>query len=403
MRVEQEVEIAVVGAGVTGLAMALALARGGADVTLLAAGPLPTGSARAPDGRTAALLMPAIGLLTRLGVFDPTGLGAEPLYRLRIVGGGTGGPESTALTFDAAELGLDAFGWNVPNAALAARLAAAVSRTAAITVHAGAPLETVTEAGDRLQLEAGDTRLAARLVIGADGRDSVVRETAGIPTTERDHGQTAIVCRFAHARPHRNTSTELHRKGGPFTMVPLPGRNSSLVWVDRTGESEARLDLDDDAFRAAMAPLAEPWLGAIGALSRRHAFPIRARLAKSLTAPRRALVGEAAHVMSPLGAQGLNLSLRDVATLADLLATRPDDLDRSGDPGDPALLAAYAEARAVDVKARFWGIDTLNRLVLQSPPPFRLASSLALGLLDRLPPARRALMQGLMEAVPGGL
>ncbi len=402
MPVKQDVEIAVVGAGVTGLAMALAAARHGAEVALLAAGPLPatprpSGRAAAADGRTAALLMPAIGLLTRLGVFDPTGLGAEPLYRLRIVGGGTGGPEGTALTFDAAELGMDAFGWNVPNATLASSLAAAVGRTADITVHAGAPLQNVTETPDRLLLEAGDTRLAARLVIGADGRASVVRETAGIATTERDHGQTAIVCRFAHTKPHRNVSTELHRKGGPFTMVPLPGRNSSLVWVDRTAESEARLDLDDDAFREAMAPLAEPWLGAIGALSKRHAFPIRARLAKSLTAPRRGLVGEAAHVMSPLGAQGLNLSLRDVATLAELLATRP------GDPGDPALLAAYAEARATDVKARFWGIDTLNRLVLASPPPFRLASSLALGLLDRLPPARRALMQGMMEAVPGGL
>ncbi|MEZ5857414.1 MAG: FAD-dependent oxidoreductase [Geminicoccaceae bacterium] len=402
MPFEQDVEIAVVGAGITGLAMALALARAdagtGAEVALLAAAPLPTSRAEAADGRTAALLMPAIGLLTRLGVFDPTGLGAEPLYRLRIVGGsGKGAAEGTALTFDAAELGMEAFGWNIPNATLAARLAAAVGRTAGIAVHAGAPLQNVTEAGDRLLLEAGDTRLAARLVIGADGRDSVVRETAGITTTQRDHGQTAIVCRFAHTKPHRNISTELHRQGGPFTMVPLPGRNSSLVWVDRTAESEARLDLDDDAFREAMAPLAEPWLGPIGALSRRHAYPIRARLAKALTAPRRALVGEAAHVMSPLGAQGLNLSLRDVATLAGLLAAHP------GDPGDPALLAAYAEARAVDIKARFWGIDTLNHMVMQSLPPFRLASSLALGLLDRLPPARRALMQGMMEGVPDGL
>jgi 2-octaprenyl-6-methoxyphenol hydroxylase len=140
-----------------------------------------------------------------------------------------------------------------------------------------------------------------------------------------------------------------------------------------------------------MAEHAVPWLGAIGAVSVRHAYPIRARLAKALTAPRRILVGEAAHVMSPLGAQGLNLSLRDVATLAALLGTHP------GDPGDDDLLAAYAAARGMDVKSRFWGIDTLNMLVKGNLPPFRQASSLAFGLLDRLPPARRLLMQGLMQ------
>ncbi len=395
MKVEAEVDIAVVGAGITGLAMALALARHGARLALLAAGPLPTREGEAADGRTAALLQPAIDLLSRQGVFDPVGLGAEPLYRLRIVGGGRFGTEGTALTFDAAELGMEAFGWNVPNATLATRLARAVQRTGNITVHAPAALEGVVEDTGRLLLAAGDTRLAARLVIGADGRHSVVRGTAGINTTERDHRQSAIVCRFAHGRPHRNVSTELHRKGGPFTMVPLPGRNSSLVWVDRTDISEARLHLDDEAFRATMAPLAEPWLGAIGEVSKRHAFPIRACLARRLTAPRRALIGEAAHVMSPLGAQGLNLSLRDVATLAGLLAAH------QGDPGDPALLEAYARARARDIKTRFWGIDTLNHLVMRSLPPFRLASSLALGLLDSLPPARRALMHGLMEGVPG--
>jgi 2-octaprenyl-6-methoxyphenol hydroxylase len=221
----------------------------------------------------------------------------------------------------------------------------------------------------------------------------VVRETAAIATTERNRGQTAIVCRFAHSRPHRNVSTELHRKGGPFTMVPLPGRNSSLVWVDTDERSTERLGLDDARFLAAMAEHAEPWLGAVSDVSVRHAYPIRARLAKALTAPRRALVGEAAHVMSPLGAQGLNLSLRDVATLAGLLASH------DGDPGDDDLLDAYASARSTDVKARFWGVDTLNYLVKGSLPPFRQASSLAFGLLDRLPPARKLLMQGLMQGV----
>lgn len=386
----REIDIVVVGGGVTGMAMTLALARRGRPVTLLAAGPLPTAAAgRTADGRTAALLQPAIDLLTRLGVFDPPALGAEPLFRLRIVN--QADPAAPSFTFDAAEIGLEAFGWNIPNAALAARLAAAVGREQRVTVLDRAPLAAVVETRDRLELRAGSERLAARLVIGADGRDSLVRETAGIHVTDRDRGQTAIVCRFAHARPHRNVSTELHKKGGPFTMVPLPGRNSSLVWVDSDARSTERLALDDAGFRAAMSELAEPWLGAIGAVSVRHAYPIRARLAQALTAPRRALVGEAAHVMSPLGAQGLNLSLRDVATLADLLA------GHAGDPGEDSLLAAYAAARATDVKTRFWGIDTLNLLVKTSLPPYRRASSLALGLLGELPPARRLLMQGLMQ------
>ncbi len=386
----REIDIVVVGGGVAGMAMTLALARRGRPVTLLAAGPLPTAAAGRPaDGRTAALLQPAIELLTRLGVFDPPALGAEPLFRLRIVN--QADPAAPSFTFDAAEIGLEAFGWNIPNAALAARLAAAVEREQRVTVLDRAPLAAVVETRDRLELRAGSERLAARLVIGADGRDSLVRETAGIHVTDRDRGQTAVVCRFAHARPHRNVSTELHKKGGPFTMVPLPGRNSSLVWVDSDARSTARLALDDAGFRAAMSELAEPWLGAIGAVSVRHAYPIRARLAQALTAPRRALVGEAAHVMSPLGAQGLNLSLRDVATLADVLA------GHDGDPGDDSLLAAYAAARETDVKTRFWGIDTLNLLVKTSLPPYRRASSLALGLLGELPPARRLLMQGLMQ------
>lgn len=389
---ERPVEIAVVGAGITGMAMALSLARHGAEVSLLAAGTLPAPrTERSGDGRTAALMQPAIELLTRLGVFDPPSLGAEPLYRLRIVS--ADGGEATSITFDAAEIGLEAFGWNIPNAGLAARLAAAIRREPKITLYEGAALGSVAETRDRLILRAGGTLLAARLVIGADGRDSVVRETAAIGTTERNRGQTAIVCRFAHSRPHRNVSTELHRKGGPFTMVPLPGRNSSLVWVDTDSRSTERLALGDAAFLAAMAEHAEPWLGAVSDVSVRHAYPIRARLAKALTAPRRALVGEAAHVMSPLGAQGLNLSLRDVATLAGLLR------DHAGDPGNDTLLEAYASARTTDVKARFWGVDTLNLLVKGSLPPFRQASSLAFGLLDRLPPARKLLMQGLMQGV----
>ncbi len=387
---ESLVEIAVVGAGITGMSMALALARGGVEPTLLSAGPLPGPTAdQPPDGRTAALLQPAIDLLTRLGVFEPVGLGAEPLYRLRIVN--LADKSAPSITFDAAEIGLEAFGWNIPNATLAASLAAAIGREPRITVLEDAPLSSVVETRDRLLLRAGRERLAARLVIGADGRNSVVRETAAIGTTDKDRGQTAVVCRFAHAKPHRNISTELHKKGGPFTMVPLPGRQSSLVWVDTDALSAERLAMDEAAFRAAMAEHATPWLGEIGTVSVRHAYPIRARLAKSLTAPRRALVGEAAHVMSPLGAQGLNLSLRDVAALATLLA------NHTGDPGCDRLLDAYAEARDMDVKMRFWGVDTLNMLVKGSLPPFRQASSLALGLLDRLPPARRVLMQGLMQ------
>jgi 2-octaprenyl-6-methoxyphenol hydroxylase len=389
---ERPVEIVVVGAGITGMAMALALARQDAEVTLLAAGALPGPLSRRPsDGRTAALMQPAIELLTRLGVFDPAGLGAEPLYRLRIVSERDG--DGPSITFDAAEIGHDAFGWNVPNASLVAKLAAAVRREPRITLCHDAALTSVVETHDRLILRGGGTRLAARLVIGADGRDSVVRETAAIGTTERDRGQTAIVCRFAHSRPHRNISTELHRKGGPFTMVPLPGRTSSLVWVDTDSRSSERLGLDDTRFLAAMEEHAEPWLGEVSDVSVRHAYPIRARLAKALTAPRRALIGEAAHVLSPLGAQGLNLSLRDVATLAGLLR------DHLGDPGDDDLLDAYADARKADIKARFWGVDTLNVLVKGSLPPFRQASSLAFGLLDRLPPARRLLMQGLMQGV----
>jgi 2-octaprenyl-6-methoxyphenol hydroxylase len=392
-----ECQAAVVGGGIVGLAAALALARAGASVVLVDRGRPGAGPVVGSDGRTAALLQPAIDFLEELGVWQAVASGSAPLRRLRIVDQGQDqhGAGSGEVVFEAKEIGESEFGFNLANHDLRRALGEAAARDPAIRLLWGEGVCRIRASRAMAHLELADGgEVRCALVVGADGRDSSVRRAARIAEQRFDYRQMALTCNFAHARDHGDCSTELHRPGGPFTMVPMTGNRSSLVWVERTAEAERLRSLGDDAFATELERVAAPWVGPVREVTGRHGYPLTGVLARRLVAPRVALVGEAAHVLSPIGAQGLNLSLRDVDAIAALVASA---LARRTDIGDPELLAAYERRRMPDVRARFLTVDGLNRAVASDMELVRAARGMGLRLVGAVPPLRRSLMRAMMR------
>lgn len=377
------VTIAVVGAGPVGLAAALLLADTGYDVALIAPAAPP------PDRRTSALMAGSVALMEKLGVWPALVTDASPLRTMRIVDGTGRLVRAPEVAFEASEIGLPAFGYNVANSALVAALERAVATRGVKRVDALAEGVAFDDAGLTITLSTGDT-VAARLAIAADGRRSKLREAAGIATEQWSYPQAALVCNLAHSLPHGDASTEFHTARGPFTLVPLAGNRSSLVWVDTPAESQRRLALSEEAVAAEIEERSASILGTVTVEGRRQVFPLAGMSVRRFAASRVMLVGEAAHLFPPIGAQGLNLGYRDVAALGDVLS------GPVADPGDTAHLGAYDRARRVDVMTRTAAVDALNRTLLSDFLPVSALRGLGLFLIDRVPPLRRlAMRQGV--------
>jgi 2-octaprenyl-6-methoxyphenol hydroxylase len=387
-----DIDIAVVGTGPAGLATALALAHGGSRVALIGPAPLPR-SGQSLDTRTAALLESSIDMLKALGAWKALLPHAAPLKAIRIIDATGSLFRAPDVEFRASELGLDAFGYNIANSVLVDVLYAKAAGSVAALYPAN--VERVELAPSHVRLSTQGAQISARLVAGADGRNSICRRAAGIAASEQAYGQAAIATSFTHRAPHRGVSIELHRQGGSITTVPLTDpAASSVIWIDDTEEIAAVMRLDAVAFAAALQDRLEGLLGQVGEVGARAQFPVTRLAAETLAGRRTALVGEAAHILPPIGAQGLNLGLRDAATLADCVAVA---LAHSGDQGSDDVLAAYDRARKVDVLTRTYGIDLLSRSLLSGFLPLQAARGIVSHGLNTLPPLRRLVMRiGMM-------
>lgn len=377
-------DVAVVGAGPAGLALALGLARADVPTALV------TGPARGADHRTTALLDGSVRILKDFGVWDEVAPKAAPLRDMRIVDATRRLVRAPEVTFRSAEIDLDAFGYNLANDDLRLGLLKAAEAEPALAIFRTslAGLEVGADAA-RLTLE-DDTALSARLVAAADGRGSRVREACGISMRRREYPQVAFTATVRHARPHEDTSTEFHTETGPFTLVPLPGNRSSIVCVVDDREAVRLIGLPDAELARELEARCASVLGAFEMEAGRGAFPLAAETARRLTAPRVALTAEAAHIMPPIGAQGLNLGLRDAGALVALVA---EATARGRDPGEAALLERFEAARRRDIEARMAAVDLLNRSLLSEFLPVQSARGLGLYLLDRVGPLRRAVMR----------
>jgi 2-octaprenyl-6-methoxyphenol hydroxylase len=387
MKDDANLAVAVVGGGPAGLAAALALARQGVKVAVIAP------QAGTPDNRTAALFTSSLQLLRSLGAWADCSTSSEPIKAIRIIDDMGALLRAPEVLFPASEVGLDILGYNIPNAVLTRALRRQVQAASTITFHetAAAHIDIEPAFAD-LQLADG-TRLSARVVIGADGRKSLCRSAAGIGTRAWAYEQSALTCTFAHQRAHNGISTEFHRPAGPLTVVPLPGQFSALVWVDRPAIAQRLARLEETAFRRALEARLQGLLGPIAEIGPRGVFPLSGLVAETAARNRVALVGEAAHVIPPIGAQGLNLGLRDAALIADCIG---DAVRLGGDIGGAQTLEAYARARRLDVATRVWSIDVLNRTLISGFLPVQLLRGLGLHALKTIGPLRRlAIREGL--------
>lgn len=381
--------VVVAGTGPAGLIAALAFANEGFRVSLV--GP----PVRADDRRTTAVMMPALEFLGRLGLRARLEAEGAPLRTMRIVDGTSRLLRSPTVSFRAGEIGEDAFGLNVPNVALNRILGEAVESDARITWTRSIVERWALDDETATAILPDGATLTGSLVVAADGRASPARDAAGINVTTRDWPQSALVLNFGHTRPHGNISTELHTETGPFTQVPLPGDRSSLVWVLRPETAAELAALDDAALSRRVEDRMQSMLGRVTVEPGRQVYPLSAVVALSHAKNRVALVGEAAHVFPPIGAQGLNLGIRDVSDLVGIAAQNADD------PGSERAMKAYASRRRPDILARTGAVTLLNLSLLSDMLPAQFGRSAGLGALGAFAPLRAFFMREGMRPGSG--
>jgi 2-octaprenyl-6-methoxyphenol hydroxylase len=383
-----DTDILIVGGGLNGPALALALAKAGLGVTIIDALPRDTRAEAGFDGRSYALALASIRVLDGIGLWPHVADHAQPMLRIVASDGRAGeGAAPFFLQFDHAEIEEGPMGHMLEDrylrpALLRAMDDAGISQLSSETVVA----QSLDAQGVTVTLASGRS-LRARLLVGCDGRDSGTAKRAGIRRTGWDYGQTGLVCAIEHELPHEGAAHQFFMPAGPLAILPLPGNRSSIVWSETTARAAEIHALDDAAYLDVLRPHFGNFLGDIALAGKRYAYPLKLTIANQFVAQRLALVGDAAHGMHPIAGQGFNFGLRDIAALAEVIA---DAARRGEDFAHPLVLDRYQTWRRFDTTLMAIGTDSVNKLFSNDNPLLRGVRDLGLGLVGALPGLRRA-------------
>jgi 2-octaprenyl-6-methoxyphenol hydroxylase len=394
-------DVAVIGGGLNGLTQAIALARHGISVVVIDREDPARATVAGFDGRVSAIALASQRMLAAIGLWRHVGE-AQPMWDIRV----SDGDSMLFVHYDHSTLGSDPFGYLVENRVM--RLAQQAAIADCPTLELVAPMTArridygAAGAGAPAQIELANGRqLSARLVIGADGRQSTIRREAGIRTLDWSYRQTGIVCTVQHALPHEGVAQERFLPAGPFAILPMTddaagNHRSSLVWTEPTGRAQAIMALDDAGFVAEMRQRFGTGYGDCTVVGPRWSYPFSFMLALRYTGHRMALIGDAAHGIHPIAGQGLNLGLRDIAALTEALV----DAKRLGlDIGRSDVLERYERWRRVDNLVLGAVTDGLTRLFSNDIAPIRIARDLGLGVVDRIGPLKKLFMRHAMGDV----
>lgn len=395
-------DILVAGGGVAGLcATAAFAAQGFSTLCVDPVPPITDENAAGADLRSTAFLLPSVELLKQSGLWQRLAPYAAPLRIMRIVdSGGTEHGIREQANFDAYDIDREAFGYNLPNWLLRREMVAHVAELANATLDAPTKVDRITPRLNENLVQLSDGRqILAKLVVAADGRNSVIRDQLGIDVKKWHYGQKAVVFNVRCERPHENVSTEIHRSGGPFTLVPLPDQdgfhNCAVVWMETGPHADELTKMSEQDFNHELNLRSCGILGKLELSSKRIIWPIIAQRAARLNGPRTALLAEAAHVIPPIGAQGLNMSLADLADLVNLTAAARD---AGNDIGAAQVLNEYHRTRWPDMAARIKGVDILNRAAMAESQNLRDLRRAGLKALYGLGPLRKAAMKAGLGA-----
>lgn len=384
-------DVLIVGGGLAGLPLALALAQGGLSVTVVDVLDPATATDAGFDGRVSAIALASCRMFEQLGVTRYLTGQMQPINDILVSDGRVrDGASPFFLHFDHKEIGNEPLGHLIENRHIRIALQKATEEQPLIRLIAPQSVTRVEYGAQAVATLGNGERVSARLCFAADGRGSPTRQAAGIKTVGWDYGQMGIVSTVEHELPHEGVAQEYFLPGGPFAILPMVGNRSSLVWTEKTADAKAILSLDNDAFAEEMRSRFGDYLGECRPVGPRWSYPLTLQLARDYVRPRLALVGDAAHGIHPIAGQGLNLGLRDVAAAAEVVV----DAARLGlDIGALDVLERYQSWRRFDSVALSLVTDGLNRLFSNDIAPIRLARDLGLGAVAQMGPLRRFFMR----------
>ncbi|WP_252737679.1 UbiH/UbiF/VisC/COQ6 family ubiquinone biosynthesis hydroxylase [Citreicella sp. C3M06] len=389
---EHDCDILIVGGGLNGPALALACAKAGLSSIVVDALPEAARQAGDFDGRSYALALSSVRMLARLGLWETLEPNAQAMREIKVTDGRVGEAKVfLGLHFDSAEIEEGPMGQMLEDRHLRRALLDAMDAAPLVTHHASSTViaQQMTQDSVTVTLDNGKT-LSARLLIGADGRQSGTAARAGIRRTGWRYGQTALVCAIAHERSHGGVAHQFFMPAGPLAILPLPGNRSSIVWSESDQRARAIHALSDEDYLKVLCPRFGDFLGEISLAGQRFTYPLGLTLANAFVAERLALVGDAAHGMHPIAGQGLNAGLRDVAALADVLTQAKA---RGEDIASPLVLERYQQWRRFDTASLAAATDLFNRLFSNDNPLLRLGRDLGMAAVNALPGLRRNFMR----------